>query len=116
MLLLLCFGLLAPVVDSNGLLLLQKLKLIPAPKSIMDELISDKTGIVVCVVWICIVCLMIWSVWLESKITIDMWGGSKLFKRNEVNDLPIKSSNPLDRAEPRRIDRRFQRRDQNQPV
>ena len=62
MLLLVCFGLLAPVVDSNGLLLLQKLKLIPAPKSIMDELISDKTGIVVF-----LVNKLIWGVKVGEK-------------------------------------------------
>ena len=47
--------------------------------------------------------MIIWSVWLESKITVDFWGGSYLFKKNEfveagqiIKNLP----------EPRRIDRR----------
>ena len=96
-------SMMAPVVNSNGLLLLKKMNLLPAPQPSFEGFLSDYTRILMCCLWICIICMIIWSVWLESKITVDFWGGSYLFKKNEfveagqiIKNLP----------EPRRIDRR----------
>lgn len=103
----LSLSLFASVVDSSGLTLLKKMNLIPNIEIPVEESFSGSSKMILCLAWVCIVCVMIWSIWLESKITIDFWDPTSLFKISSSEQVGEMIQGCADRFEPRKIDRRW---------
>ena len=104
---LLCLSLVVPVVECSGLQPFKKMDLLSNIEVPSEESVPDHSRVILCVAWICIVCVMIWSIWLESKITIDFWNASSMFKLSSSAKEGKMIRDSADQFEPRKIDRRW---------
>lgn len=104
---LLWLGSLLHSVESNGVFMLKNMGFLSTLgiQSAADA-VSGETGLLICLIWVAIICGIVWSLWMETNATTESWRTYYIFKTNEVDisaqilkDLPV-------RTKPKTLDRR----------